>query len=196
MNRSNSRYFNNARRMNEALIALLLEKDFEYITVKEICARSGVNRSTFYLHYENTCDLLSETLSMISDRFKSSLPQRDEAAIDISTAAKEDLYFITDKYILPWLEFIKENRLVYKAMHTHRDIFSVERTYRQLFEDLYSPILTRYGLAEEKHAYVMEYYRSGMTALIMKWVGSDCRESTAEIANILKLCVGNNPYEK
>ena len=32
-----------------------------YITVKEICEKAGVNRSTFYLHYENTTDLLQET---------------------------------------------------------------------------------------------------------------------------------------
>lgn len=53
MNRSESKYFNTARRMDEALLSLLEEKDFAYITVREICARAGVNRSTFYLHYES-----------------------------------------------------------------------------------------------------------------------------------------------
>lgn len=38
MNRSESKYFNTARRMDEALLALLEEKDFAYITVREICA--------------------------------------------------------------------------------------------------------------------------------------------------------------
>lgn len=33
--------------MDEALILLLEDKDFEYITVKEICRKAGVNRSTF-----------------------------------------------------------------------------------------------------------------------------------------------------
>ena len=37
MNKSESKYFNTALRMSEALIALLEEKDLEYITVKEIC---------------------------------------------------------------------------------------------------------------------------------------------------------------
>lgn len=39
--------------MDEAFISLLEHKDFEYITVKDICSAAGVNRSTFYLHYEN-----------------------------------------------------------------------------------------------------------------------------------------------
>ena len=66
MNRSESKYFNTALRMDEALAALLEKKDFEYITVKEICDAAGVNRSTFYLHYENTRDMLDETVVLLS----------------------------------------------------------------------------------------------------------------------------------
>lgn len=57
MNKSESKYFNTALKMDEALIDLLKEKELEFITVKEICERAGVNRSTFYLHYE-TIDAL------------------------------------------------------------------------------------------------------------------------------------------
>ena len=62
MNRSESKYFATAARMDEAFLELLEKKDFAYITVKEICEKAGVNRSTFYLHYENISDLLKETL--------------------------------------------------------------------------------------------------------------------------------------
>ena len=62
MNKSESKYFNTAAKMDEALISLLEKKDFEYITVKEICVLAGVNRSTFYLHNETTRDLLIEAL--------------------------------------------------------------------------------------------------------------------------------------
>ena len=48
MNRSESKYFNTARRMDEALLSLLEEKDFAYITVREICARAGVNLALLY----------------------------------------------------------------------------------------------------------------------------------------------------
>lgn len=40
MNRSESKYFNTAVRMDEALISLLEKKDFQYITIKEICAKA------------------------------------------------------------------------------------------------------------------------------------------------------------
>ena len=56
MNRSESRYFATAARMDEAFLALMAKKDSEYITVKEICEVAEVNRSTFYLHYETMSD--------------------------------------------------------------------------------------------------------------------------------------------
>ena len=71
MNKNESKYFNTAVRMDKALLGLLEKKDFEYITIKEICAVAGVNRSTFYLHYENTSDLLKETTQYVTDTFLS-----------------------------------------------------------------------------------------------------------------------------
>ena len=75
MNRSESKYFNTARKMDRALLELLEQKDFEYITIKEICALAGVNRSTFYLHYENTRDLLTEATEQMLLDFQEYFPR-------------------------------------------------------------------------------------------------------------------------
>ena len=72
MNKSESKYFNTALLMDEALLFLLEKKDFEFISVKEICDKAGVSRSTFYLHYENMNDLLIETLGLINKKFNDS----------------------------------------------------------------------------------------------------------------------------
>lgn len=188
MNKSESKYFHTAQRMDEALFSLLLEKDFEYITVKDICVLAGVNRSTFYLHYESTADLLAEAVAMVNERYWASIPNSGLTDTAIAAAPKEDLFLITDRWLLPWLEFVKENRQVYKAIHTHMDVFGAERTYRDYFQKVFSPILSRYGVAGEKHEYIMEFYRYGMVSVILKWVENDCRESVAEIAEIIKIC--------
>lgn len=70
MNKSERKYFATAAKMDEAFLEILEKKDFAYITVKEICAAAGVNRSTFYLHYETLDDLLSESISHINERFR------------------------------------------------------------------------------------------------------------------------------
>ena len=87
MNKNESKYFNTAVKMDEALISLLEKKEFAYITVKEICAAAGVNRSTFYLHYENTSDLLKEATQHILDRFLSDAPLETLQSV----CAREDL---------------------------------------------------------------------------------------------------------
>lgn len=196
MNKSESKYFHTAERMDEALLSLLLEKDFEYITVKDVCVRAGVNRSTFYLHYENTADLLAEAVAMIHGRYQSRFPEPGPATAAITTSPRQDLFFMTGQWLLPWLDFVKENRHVYKAIHDQADVFGVEHTYRAFFQSVFSPILSRYGVAEERHEYIMEFYRHGLVAVMLKWVGCDCRESTAEIAEIIQLCVGHKADEK
>lgn len=57
MNKNESKYFSTAFLFDEALIYLLEKKELEYITVKEICDKAGVNRSTFYLRYESIEDI-------------------------------------------------------------------------------------------------------------------------------------------
>lgn len=67
MNRSESKYFATAVRMDKAFLELIEKKDFAYITVKEVCEKAGVNRSTFYLHYETLGDLLAESAQYIKE---------------------------------------------------------------------------------------------------------------------------------
>lgn len=69
MTKSESKYFATAAKMDEAFLALLEKKDFAYIAVKEICTAAGVNRSTFYLHYETINDLLEESAGYINQQF-------------------------------------------------------------------------------------------------------------------------------
>lgn len=195
MNKSESKYFHTAKRMDEALLSLLLEKDFEYITVKDVCARAAVNRSTFYLHYENTSDLLMEAIAMIHERFQTSIPVQPLESAAISELHRDDLFFITDHWLFPYLGFVKENKHVYKAIHTQMDVFGAERAYEQFFQSTFSPILSRFGVAREKHDFIMAFYRHGLTAVLMKWVESDCRESVDDIAGIIKLCVGEDCHK-
>ena len=100
MNKSESKYFYTARLMNESLLFLLEKKDIDYITVKEICEKAGVNRSTFYLHYDTIDDLFKETIERLNNDFMSSFEIKDVSGI-IKNGNKEDIVFIKKEFLEP-----------------------------------------------------------------------------------------------
>ena len=110
MNKSESKYFNTARCMDEALISLLKVKNLEYITVKEICEKAGVNRSTFYLHYETIADLVNETIEAVNQRFMSYFADTKGIAEELNHTDLSNLVLITRDYLEPYLRFVSENK--------------------------------------------------------------------------------------
>ena len=114
MNQSESKYFNTAVRMDRALMVLLEKKGLEYITVSEICREAGVNRSTFYLHYETVGDLLKETTRYLLDDFLSYFSV-ETALINqrFESCSLRDLNFITEQYLTPYLTYIRDHRKVF-----------------------------------------------------------------------------------
>ena len=102
MNKSEAKFYNTAVKMDDALVALLEQKDFGEITIMDICAQAGVNRSTFYAHYNNLYDLLKETQERaVSDFFKSF--GSPFGAADISKMTADELIFISPQYLVPYL---------------------------------------------------------------------------------------------
>jgi AcrR family transcriptional regulator len=46
------------KRLRDALFALAFERGWDAVSVQQICARAGVGRSTFYVHFADREDLL------------------------------------------------------------------------------------------------------------------------------------------
>ena len=90
--------------MDEAFLALLDKKNFAYITVKEICEVAGVNRSTFYLHYETMADLLSESVSHMNEQFLAHMEKDTDAFVTkLRDCPLDELYYAGVSDALPWL---------------------------------------------------------------------------------------------
>lgn len=190
MNKSESKYFNTALRMDEALIALLEKKDLEYITVKEICHQAGVNRSTFYLHYESIAELLDETMEMINQRFLSYFPQEEDAVLgDMEHRELNDLVFVTQEYLLPYLRFIQDNKKVYRAAFRNPSSMQANARYGVLKQRILDPILERFEIPAARRPYCIAYYVEGIAAIVKEWLRHDCGDSVEMIAAIIESCV-------
>lgn len=53
--------------LHQALLSLLLKKPLEKITVRELCEKAGINRTTFYHHYERPIDVLYEIIQQFAN---------------------------------------------------------------------------------------------------------------------------------
>lgn len=176
--------------MDEALIALLEVKDLEYITVKEICEKAGVNRSTFYLHYETIADLLNEAMENVNKRFLSCFAQREADFVNtISDSRLEDLVLVTQDYLKPYLQFISENKRVYRASFRNPNEMQADVKYRALKKYILEPILKRFRIPETHWQYYIAYYIEGTAAIIKEWLKHDCQDSVEIIAAIIEECV-------
>ena len=190
MNKSESKYFNTALRMDEALLALLEEKDLDYITVKEICRRADVNRSTFYLHYETIADLVDEALEMINQRFRSYFPQQEEEILgNMGNRERENLVLVTREYLLPYLRFIRDNKKVYRAAFRNPSSMQAHTRYGELKQQILGPILERFEIPAAQRPYYMAYYVEGIIASVKEWLRQDCADEVEMIADIIESCV-------
>ncbi len=195
MNKNESKYFNTAQRMDEALITLLEKKDFAYITIKEICEAAGVNRSTFYLHYENTSDLLKETTQYILDKhFAYYSVDAKDIFSSFENCERKELVFITAEYLTPYLTFIKENQRIFKIAVRQFNLMNMDEVYGKMFNHIFDPILARFQVPERERAYVIKFYLTGVFAVVMEWLDKDCTESMDTVVKVITDCVlGERP---
>lgn len=190
LNKAESKYFNTAVRFDKALLSLLEKKPFEYITIRELCEAAEVNRSTFYLHYENTSDVLKEATAYVLENFTSYFPVDFESVTaKFANSDLEELNFISEKYLHPYLSFIKENQRLFTAVLSQPATFGSDAIFQRLFEHIFTPILDRFHYPPNEHRYVMMFYLNGITAIINEWLKEGCQASITDISQVIHHCI-------
>ena len=189
MTKSQSKYFNTACLMDEALLYLLEKKEFAFVTVKEICKKAGVNRSTFYLHYESTLDLLAETNDYLNKKFFDAYKSQGIEKPDVKSVSKEESVFITPKYLLPYLQFVKANKRFLKTVYNNPALFEAEKTFHKMYKDFFAPAMEKFNVEKEKEEYVFDFYTKGVLAIIVKWLNNDCKDDVEFVLNLIIDCV-------
>ena len=180
MNKQDSKYFNTASYMDEALLVLLEKKDYDFITVKEVCQTAGVNRSTFYLHYEKMDDLLEETVSYVNNKFM------DKLSLIGEVQDPTKVILTTDKYLRPYLSFIKENKKIYRLMHDKPYLFHIDKITNRLYKDIFDIALTNFKVKEEEKKYIFSFYTEGVMGIIKRWLEEDCNDEIDLIIGIIE----------
>ena len=163
---NNKRRRESRRRIEEAFIRLLQDRELTEIRVTDICKLADINRTTFYANYIDIYDLAealqkrleTEVLELYRDEWEQSSGSHD---------------------FLRLFRHIKENPLFYMTyfkLNTNGKLRFVK--YR--IEDA----VARFG--NQNIEYHIEFFGNGLNAVILKWLKNDCRESPEEIYSIIQ----------
>ncbi|MBD9210030.1 MAG: TetR/AcrR family transcriptional regulator, partial [Ruminococcaceae bacterium] len=148
--------------LKNALMDLLSEKgSVTKISVRELCERADLNRSTFYAHYSEPKELLEEVEAELLDATREHL-QKIGAENDIGA----------HRYLLSFLIYIKENDKPFRTLLINagdpefRSKF-MQQSIIQFVENL------DIAFPKEQEQYIYSYILNGSTGVIIQWMRSD-----------------------
>ena len=172
---NNKRHQDTVKRIQDAMLALLDEKDFERITVQDVCTHAEINRSTFYRHYLDIYDLMEK----LERKIQSGIVQQ-------WTAEKDSNELITQAALQRLLTYILEHRTFYRAYLREYPSRNHREEMQKIFDGYLQPLFETYGVVGRNH---MQYYyhfaSAGFLTVIAQWLEQDTPESPEEIAGIL-----------
>lgn len=170
--------------IKESLTALMKEKPFDKITIKDITDKANINRATFYLHYmdkydlleQSQNDILNEIKEVLADAFKIFNPQ----SLPIQDA----------NTIIPFLS------CVYECIGKNSDFVKVilsgngDLNFHLKFKSLIEELIKKISVIKTPDAfciplkYLIETATSMHIGIISRWLEDGMLETPYELACI------------
>lgn len=164
--KNNRRRRESVERIERTFLELLQTRELHEITVSDICKRCRLNRSTFYANFEDIYDL-AEKVRIFLENEVSRLYETERTC-----------KFNSNDY-LRLFRHIKDNQLLY-------------RTYFKLGYDACFQLKHYDTNQAELHfdnrhiEYHIEFFRSGLNAIIKLWLARGCQETPEEMEKIIR----------
>ncbi len=155
-----------------AFLQLLKEKPIQDITIRELCSVAGVNRGTFYSHYQDIYELLEQIEKEMFDELQKTLSDYEEA--------KENSFYVelfrffqnNSEMCTILLDKNSDREFVEKLLAYGKQIFlktnavdNINPRYLELF---------------------YEYVANGCIRVLSSWIKSGMKESVEEIADLME----------
>ena len=165
--KNNKRYKMSCEKIETAFLTLILNHKYEDISISQICEMADINRSTFYVHYDDINDLIikieSKFANSMASIFNFGLRQNNEAFIEM-------------------FKFIEKNRYFYKAF--------LNIPYATLAEtNIKNNVLTNLkdftNINDSELFYRASFFGAGIKEMCRIWLARDCKESPEQMANLL-----------
>lgn len=165
----NQRYQSTEDKIQRALFSLLRIRKDVNISIKELCYEAGINRSSFYAHYEDINDLMIKT--------EQSLSMGIANIFSINKAWDENTF-------VQLFEFLYKNRDFYRAYFMADERMFMERDFSQYLKAIrQNNKAIDFDASEE--IYHIAFFAGGLKAMAKSWILNNCHQTPEQMAKIL-----------
>ena len=162
------------RDLRDALVALILERGWDAVSVQEVCARADVGRSTFYVHFADKEELLLSGFDEL------------HAMLDESRRTERGSF----AFAATLIEHARENHRLFKAVVGKRSGQAVQRRFRDVVLRLTEAELEHGGIDARVRPLVARYVAGGFVELLLSWLdrpsGVDAVVLTAQFRALVR----------
>lgn len=170
--------------LKKALVELLGERPLKDVTVKELCRRAGVNRSTFYLHYYDIYDLMQELEETIAGDL-------DKAIGDVLFLKDQNAF--SSFYTAIFTLFARHAELCTIMLGEHGDKAFVGRLFAMGREKCVAEWMRLYpGAQQQQVDFYYTFVSSGCMGILQRWFDSGCRERPEDVAQQVERLVAGS----
>ena len=150
---------------------MILEMDYDYITIKELTERAKINRKTFYLHYDSLDDLLLEIQNSLANNFIEK---------QVSYTNLEDMKYLIGLFF----ESANKNPLDERIL--------CSGSYRNISDRINKKVMdyrkkTNRGAFSDNEAYeniIFAYYGANSAIIYRQWVADGKKLSLEEVKEL------------
>jgi AcrR family transcriptional regulator len=162
--------------LKESLMKLLKEKPISTITVKELCALADINRSTFYTHYSDQYDLLTQVEEEI-------IQDMNETLMSYNLGQDDEALQMIEKIV----EYVAAKSDICETLFSeHGDPSFKKRVMKVAHDYTVKNWMSTYSVDDPKISeYVSLFAISGSIHILEIWLKNGMDKSPKEMAEII-----------
>jgi AcrR family transcriptional regulator len=164
----------------EALMAELSERAFEEITVKDICERAMVHRTTFYKHYEDKYALLDQGMRQMYDALVAAEEHVPPSAFSVEHPPP---------YFIHLFEHVAQHQQFYKLMLCGEGVGRFQKLVKEYIAEVAEAKVRELTPANQPLAVPLamhvQFVAGAVLSLLAWWLENDMPLSPHQMAQYL-----------
>lgn len=168
------------KQLRESMLALILDRGYEDISIQDVTDHADLGRATFYLHYREKDDLYRDVLQNMAEDFLDSLPKTDgKCNVEDGSRNLELLFnYIENQYDLYRISFMNGR----SARLTSAIVGEIiKENFRIFTTDDMETYVNATGIPFD---FLLSYNASTLKSTLFWWLENEMPYSASEMARI------------